>query len=151
MSQENEVKGYVQNLKTEEKIDLANNPQGVIISKLYNFEVKQIINSSFPSTSFSGGGPRQIQVSLNFNDDISTAEKKSSCLDVIKFFSTFDEVDTETRSVPPIKFVLGEVQYSGYLNTISIFLNSFDKSSRPVDITVNLQIFESVEEAQSGV
>jgi Contractile injection system tube protein/LysM domain len=129
------------------------NPTEYSISKSNEWKYKSVTGTSFSPPEFGGGQPRQIELSLLFDQTfppytMSVRESTAALLDMMEVPS--GKTGGSPTAVPPfVTFEWGRLVFKGACVSLSVTYKLFEPNGDPLRADVKLTL-KQAEEAQQG-
>ena len=129
------------------------NPTEYSISKSNDWKYKSITGTSFSPPEFGGGQPRQIELSLLFDQTfppytMSVRDSTAALLDMMEVPS--GKTGGSPTAVPPfVTFEWGRLVFKGACVSLSVTYKLFEPNGDPLRADVKLTL-KQAEEAQQG-
>jgi hypothetical protein len=135
------------------KLECYFNPTEYSISKSNDWKYKSVTGTSFSPPEFGGGQPRQIELSLLFDQTfppytLSVRESTAALLDMMEVPS--GKTGGSPTAVPPfVTFEWGRLVFKGACTSLSVTYKLFEPNGDPLRADVKLTL-KQAEAAQQG-
>jgi nucleoid-associated protein YgaU len=141
------------NIDAGQTLECYFNPTEYSISKSNEWKYKSVTGTSFSPPEFGGGQPRQIELSLLFDQTfppftMSVRESTAALLDMMEVPS--GKTGGSPTAVPPfVTFEWGRLVFKGACVSLSVTYKLFEPNGDPLRADVKLTL-KQAEEAQQG-
>jgi hypothetical protein len=137
------------------RLDCYFNPTEYSLSKTNEWKYKQVTGTSFTAPEFGGGAPRQMELSLLFDQTfppygMSVREATATLLDAMEVPS--GKTGGSPTAVPPfVTFQWGKLVFKGAMTSLSITYKLFKPDGDPLraDVKVSLKQAEAAQKGQN--
>lgn len=129
--------GKLTNCDTNVELSFSLAPLEFVVEESAELRIEPCLGRSHPVVNYHGGAARTLSTSLVFDKD---ADEKLDVQNVLKFLADTSKVNKDTKSIPLLRFKMGEFDFQGYMSRLITVHTRFATNGKANQLKVNFTL-----------